>query len=92
MKRAIKNRLKSMARYGFELAQRLGVDILPHHFYSQIPDIGQLKRDDYWRAPSSMHGVSGSEIEGQLDFAGSCISTKLTSEFSTLDIHQKAIR
>ncbi|MEO1257502.1 MAG: class I SAM-dependent methyltransferase [Bacteroidota bacterium] len=91
MKRAIKNRLKSMARLFFERAQRFGVDILPHHFYSQIPDIAELKKETYWRAPSSMFGVSGSEMDGQLDFAKSCISDQLTAALATLDVHQKAV-
>ena len=80
-----------MARLFFERAQRFGVDILPHHFYSQIPDIADLKKETYWRAPSSMFGVSGSEMEGQLAFAGNCISSQLTVQLPTLDVHQKAV-
>ena len=80
-----------MARLFFEKAQRFGVDILPHHFYSQIPDIAELKKETYWKAPSSMYGVSGSEISEQLAFARSCISDQLSAQLPTLNIHQKAV-
>ncbi|HHM21764.1 MAG TPA: class I SAM-dependent methyltransferase [Bacteroidetes bacterium] len=92
MKRAIKNRLKSVARQLFEKGQRLGIDILPHHFYSQIPDIAELKRDTHWKAPSSMYGVQGTDIAGQLAFATGCIPPGLTERFHRLDVHRTAIR
>ncbi len=92
MKRAIKNRLKSLFRLLFEKAQRLGVSILPHHFYSQIPDIAELRKDPYWQAPSSMHGVSGCEISSQVEFAKICCPDELTKALPGMDIHQTAIR
>jgi predicted O-methyltransferase YrrM len=92
MKRTLKNRLKSLFRLLFEKAQRFGVSILPHHFYSQIPDIAELRKDPYWQAPSSMYGVSGCEIPGQVAFAESCCPPELAGALPGMDIHQTAIR
>ncbi|HFA48649.1 MAG TPA: class I SAM-dependent methyltransferase [Bacteroidetes bacterium] len=91
MKRAIKNRLKSLSRQLFEGGQRLGINILPHHFYSQTPDIAALKKDTYWKAASSMYGIQGTEIEGQVAFAQSCFTPELTAALSHLDVHKTAI-
>lgn len=91
MIRATKNWFKSLARLIFEAAQRLGVDILPHHFYSQIPDVAELKNETYWRAPSSMFGISGVDIESQLAFAQRCVPQALTTQLEALNIHQQAV-
>ena len=44
MKRIIKNFLKHRYRSLFQLGQKIGLNILPNHFYSNIPDI------KYWKA------------------------------------------
>ena len=49
-RRRLKDRAKLGMRRLFELGQRLGVDVLPRHFYSQIPDIGELRSDESWKA------------------------------------------
>jgi hypothetical protein len=90
--RALKNQLKALLRLVFELAQRLGVDILPRHFYSQIPDISELRRELYWRAPSSMYGIAGSALPDQIAFIDECCPIELCSELSSKHIHQTAIR
>ena len=45
--------------------QRIGFDILPRHFYSQIPDISRLKRDRTWRKAMSLVGIKGANIDEQ---------------------------
>ena len=92
MKRAIKNHLKSLAWFLFVKGQRLGIDVLPHHFYSQIPNIAELGRETYWREPSSMHAVQGADMEGQIEFTRSCVPSDLTDRFQHLDVHETAIR
>jgi hypothetical protein len=69
MKRALKNLVKQNLRRAFELGQQVGVDVLPRHFYSQIPDVQQLRRTTGWRRPRQMQSVRGHELEGQLRFA-----------------------
>lgn len=52
----------------FYYGQFLGIDILPRHFYSEIPSIHKLEKEKQWRKPFTMIGVRGSELNTQLDF------------------------
>ena len=63
---------KWAVRRGFELGQRVGVDILPRHFYSQVPDVTALRREPEWRARRSMFGVGGIDLDGQAAFFEAC--------------------
>ena len=72
LKRRLKEAYKQALRKMFELGQFLGFDVLPRHFYSEIPDIRALRKTTEWRLPYSMLGVSGADIESQLDFVKSC--------------------
>jgi predicted O-methyltransferase YrrM len=56
----------------FEIGQRAGFDVLPRHFYSEIPSIADLRRDRAWRAPHDMSSVQGSDMPSQLAFLRSC--------------------
>ncbi|HET6337619.1 MAG TPA: class I SAM-dependent methyltransferase [Polyangiales bacterium] len=58
-----------MLRRGFEVGQRAGVDVLPRHFYSQIPNVGELRQSVGWKRPRDMSSVRGHEIAAQLKFA-----------------------
>jgi hypothetical protein len=49
VKRRVKNAAKLALRQPFEQGQRLGFDVLPRHFYSEIPDIQALKRSAWWK-------------------------------------------
>jgi predicted O-methyltransferase YrrM len=55
-----------------EIGQTVGVDLLPRHFYSSIPDLRDLRRDQAWAKPLSMVGVRGIEIAPQLEFVRDC--------------------
>jgi len=79
MKRLIKNSIKKAMVKFFHLGQRMGFDILPRHFYSEIPDIRKLKCSDHWRKPFSMIGIDGADIERQLDFVADTVPVE-TSE------------
>jgi hypothetical protein len=61
MKKWLKQRLGTLFHFG----QRFGVDILPRHFYSEIPDFRRLRSTTAWQAPYSMQFVLGSDIERQ---------------------------
>jgi predicted O-methyltransferase YrrM len=56
----------------FVLGQRCGVDILPRHFYSSIPDLRKLQRTTTWRKPSAMIGVAGADIDSQWKLVEEC--------------------
>ena len=63
--RQLKN--KNVLRAVFEIGQRFKVDILPRHFYSEIPDIRILRNTSQWRAPRSMGGILG-DVDAQVDW------------------------
>jgi hypothetical protein len=85
--RRLKNVAKTGLRQVFEVGQRLGVDILPHHFYSQIPTIAALRAANQWRAPLSFFGVQGIDIAEQSKFAGSVCAGSVFPE----DLYSTAI-
>lgn len=92
LNRALRNFGKATLRRAFEIGQRCGVDILPRHFYSSIPDLRQLRQSRQWRQPRSLFGVPGADPDSQLAFAKSCCTPQLTSRVSLGDIYEAACR
>lgn len=90
LKRKLKNLSKQSLRSLFEVGQGFGFNILPRHFYSEIPDIKELKQEDYWQQPHSMVGVNGKEIETQLAFVKECCSEALQQRQKQGDIYSHA--
>src|SRR5436190_22531494 len=88
--RTLKNRSKNTLHRIFLLGQRLGVDILPRHFYSDIPDIRTLKQSDYWRAPLSMCGINGADVDEQFAFVRQCCQSELRQQILDGDIYARA--
>ena len=76
----------------FVMGQRLGIDLLPRHFYSEIPSIRDLRRSTDWRAPYSMIGVAGGDIGSQLAFLRSCCPPEMCADIATRNIHEEAAR
>lgn len=64
--RRLRDASKRQLRRLFELGQHVGLDILPRHFYSSVPDIRALRRREGWKRAYSMRGVGGSDLDGQL--------------------------
>src|SRR5687768_6261264 len=92
VRRRIKNASKKALRGLFELGQRMGFDVLPRHFYSEIPDIRQLRSSAEWKAPYSMIGVAGADIQSQLDFIKECCTADAIAAMTRQNIHQAASR
>jgi hypothetical protein len=90
VKRRIKNASKKALRSLFELGQRVGFDALPRHFYSEIPDLRQLRTSSEWKAPYSMTGVAGAEISSQLDFVKQCCTAEIMAGIGRQNIFQMA--
>lgn len=76
----------------FELAQRGGIDVLPHHFYSQIPTIAELRGRQEWREARTMAGVRGLEVDKQLAFVGECCVPEVVERTGGLDLYTEACR
>ena len=66
MSRSLRDIAKTAMHKVFVFGQWCGVDILPRHFYSEIPCIRTLARDRAWREPFSMKGVNGADLSGQV--------------------------
>lgn len=71
--RALRTLAKSGWQRSFRLLQRLGVNVLPAHFYSCVPDLDDLGRRSDWRKPRSMHGINQRAVADQLAVLGEWI-------------------
>ena len=91
VKRRVKNFSKHLLRQGFEQGQRFGFDVLPRHFYSEIPAIHELKNTNSWKAPYSMAAINGIDIPSQFEFVQECCSPKIVEELELGHIHKDAI-
>jgi len=91
MQRQLKNSLKKLLAKSFRAGQRLGLDILPRHFYSEIPAIYQLRKTDEWRQPYSLLEVSG-DLEGQLRFVRQSMTDDVQQHLRHTDVHGDACR
>ena len=69
-----------------------GVDVLPRHFYSQIPDIRALKADRSWQRPYSLVGVGGADLEQQLSWLREVCPPDVASILPSLNLQEEAGR
>jgi len=88
--RRVKDWGKQRLRTVFEAGQRLGVDVLPRHFYSQIPNIRALKADRSWQRPYSMVGVGGRDVESQLSWLRNVCPPDIAATLPSLALHDEA--
>lgn len=92
MKRALKNLVKQNLRRVFEVGQHAGLDILPRHFYSQVPDLRELRRSTDWRKPHSMRSVRGHELSEQLAFAERVCQREFIQAASDSQVYERACK
>jgi hypothetical protein len=90
VKRALRTALKQLLHRGFEVGQRAGIDVLPRHFYSQIPDIGELRRSALWKLPRDMSNVRGHELAKQLEFAARICASTVVAQAIRADVYARA--
>lgn len=87
----LKRQIKDLGKHGlrklFEVGQRFGIDVLPRHFYSEIPDVSELRDWNGWKNPRSMVGISGIGIPDQLRFVASCCPASLVDRTKRGAIH-----
>ena len=77
MKRRIRGLGKELIRRQFVFLQRFGFDLLPRHFYSEIPDTRRLRTTSTWRKAYSMVGVDGADCDEQLAFVRTTVRPDL---------------
>jgi hypothetical protein len=90
--RGLREASKSLLRKVFELGQHLGVDVLPRHFYSEVPDIRQLRTTKHWKVPFSMAGVAGVDAGGQLAFVRDCCPADMVEELTVRNVYATACK
>lgn len=88
--RRAKNWGKARLRGAFEAGQRLGFDVLPRHFYSEIPNIRALKQDRAWQRPHTLVGVAGTDMDEQLGWLSIICPPTLAALLPDLDLQQRA--
>jgi hypothetical protein len=92
MKRRIKDFLKRQLATVFHVGQRFGVDILPRHFYSEIPDMRKLRATDHWRRPFSMRDVQGWNVDEQLAFVATAMNDETKAALAARDVFDEACK
>lgn len=90
LRRTLKNGVKRGLRGLFEFGQRCGVDILPRHYYSEIPEIRSLRRNGDWKLPRTMKGVRGAETGAQFEFVEQCCPADVVEGLRRSGIHRDA--
>jgi hypothetical protein len=89
MKRQLKNLYKKLLVKLFHVGQRLGVDVLPRHFYSEIPVIYRLRQAEAWRRPYSLLGLDA-DPEEQLRFARDVVTPAIRDHLHRCDVYGAA--
>ena len=72
--RTFKTLVKHAWQRAFRFLQRFGINVVPEHFYSGIPNIADLERRTDWRRPRSMHGIAVNNPEQQIALLETMIS------------------
>jgi hypothetical protein len=88
---ALKSSFKQLMRRSFEFGQRLGVDVLPRHFYSEIPNIALLRETTAWRKPFDFSHIAGADLGSQQAFLASC-TEGLQPALIAAFIHARALK
>jgi predicted O-methyltransferase YrrM len=90
MVKRVKTIFKRLLVKAFHGCQHLGFDVLPRHFYSEIPDIRRLGRSRAWRRPYDMTGVAGAGLEDQLRFVRQTVTDSLREHTRSAHVHETA--
>jgi hypothetical protein len=86
----LKTTVKRWLRTAFELGQHFGLDVLPRHFYSEVPSIRELRADDAWKRPRTMAGVSGADPAAQFEFVESCCRDEVKAAICARSVIEEA--
>jgi Methyltransferase domain len=81
---------KKVIRRVFDIGQRFGVNILPRHFYSPVPDIHALRKEQGWRKPFDLVGVTGANIDPQIAAFKEICPVAISKSWAGLDVHRNA--
>jgi len=83
----LKSRLAPAVFHGM---QRAGLDVLPRHFYSEIPNIRRLRAATDWRRPLCMENIAGSDVSAQCRNASESMPDSVRELADRTDLHHAA--
>lgn len=86
----IKRILKKLLFIAFQQGQKIGLDILPRNFYSEIPDLRILAKENTWRKSYSMISVLGANPGKHLDVLKKWLSDPVLKKLKSTVIHDEA--
>ena len=72
----------------FKLGQSVGVDILPRHFYSEIPNIRELEKTNWWRQKYNVEALGFESLNQQIANFNSIFNNK---PIVSKKIHHEAV-
>jgi hypothetical protein len=91
MLRKIKNSAKGALASAFQLGQRLGFDVLPRHFYSEVPNIHQLKSTKHWREPLALEDIHGAiDLDSQASVLSGWVTPEAKRQITERDLLREA--
>jgi len=88
--RRLKNISKAVVHKVFVHGQRFGLDVLPRHFYSEIPFIRELRESCLWRKPYSLVGLAGVDVPVQAEFLNSLCTAAVREYLSRENVFASA--
>lgn len=92
LSRSVKERAKRFSRTMLEQSQRIGLNVYPHHFYTQIPDLRGLRNDRTWAVRRSMVGVAGADdVDAQLARVATWMTLGIGDAAGQKKIHASAV-
>jgi hypothetical protein len=87
--RTARTALKQALHGVFTTSQRLGVSVLPLHFYSSIPNVRELRRRSDGRAARSMYGIDALEPDAQIARLGEMLAA--ATAWGDRDLYAEAV-
>ncbi len=66
----MKRLLIRLLYWAFRTVQPLGINILPNHYYSSVPDVRALRDGIHWRNRRSMAGIPMLSVDEQVELLG----------------------
>jgi hypothetical protein len=88
-KNVTKFAIKQLLHSIFLLSQRVGMIVLPLHFYSSIPNMRDLAGRIDWKKPRSMHGLAVRKIPDQLALLSEFMKSIIPA--AGRDLHGEAV-
>jgi len=89
MTTSFRNLLKRASPPVSRSRSHFGFDVLPRHFYSEIPDLRILRKTTSWRKEYPMTGVNGADPRGQTGLAPGSLAAELVRKAEEGNVYRR---